>query len=263
MQVDLHIHTTYSDGIDSPEKIVSLAKSAGLGAIAITDHDTLDGVIPAVTAGLQQHLEVIPGIELGSEYGGEEIHILGYLIKLNHKEFLEKLSLFRKTRIDRMKKMIQKLRNLGFEIELDRVFKISGSGSLGRPHLATALLETGAVKSTAEAFDLYIGAGRPAYVPRYKLTPTEAIQLIRSAGSPGSGTPGIESFPGPTRGTEGSRTCRPGSLSSCSQPGKDCLLCQVGRGKRPDRNRRIRLPRPGAPDRMQAGFKYRTLQHCG
>ena len=182
MQVDLHIHTTYSDGIDSPEKIVSLAKSAGLGAIAITDHDTLDGVIPAVTAGLQQHLEVIPGIELGSEYGGEEIHILGYLIKLNHKEFLEKLSLFRKTRIDRMKKMIQKLRNLGFEIELDRVFKISGSGSLGRPHLATALLETGAVKSTAEAFDLYIGAGRPAYVPRYKLTPTEAIQLIRSAG---------------------------------------------------------------------------------
>ena len=140
MQVDLHIHTTYSDGIDSPEKIVSLAKSAGLGAIAITDHDTLDGVIPAVTAGLQQHLEVIPGIELGSEYGGEEIHILGYLIKLNHKEFLEKLSLFRKTRIDRMKKMIQKLRNLGFEIELDRVFKISGSGSMGLPHLATALL---------------------------------------------------------------------------------------------------------------------------
>ncbi|HPZ42431.1 MAG TPA: PHP domain-containing protein [Bacillota bacterium] len=182
MQADLHIHTTYSDGLDPPEKIVSLAKSAGLGAIAITDHDTLDGIIPAVKAGKEQNLEVIPGIEVSSEYGGEEIHILGYLIRLNHEELLDKLSLFRENRIDRIKKMIQKLRNLGFEVDLNRVLQISGSGSLGRPHLAAALLETGAVKSTAEAFNLYIGAGRPAYVPRYKLTPAEAIQLIHSAG---------------------------------------------------------------------------------
>ncbi len=183
MQADLHIHTTYSDGLDPPEKIVALAESAGLGAIAITDHDTLDGVMPAVTAAeLQQNLEVIPGIEVSSEYDGEEIHILGYLIRLNHEELLDKLSLFRTSRVDRIKKMIQKLRNLGFDVDLDRVLEISGSGSLGRPHLAAALVETGAVKSNAVAFDLYIGAGRPAYVPRYKLTPAEAIQLIHSAG---------------------------------------------------------------------------------
>lgn len=182
MQVDLHIHTTYSDGIKSPEEIVSLAKSMGLAAIAITDHDTLDGVIPAIAAGRRCSFEVIPGIELGSEYRGEEIHILGYLVELDDPEFLDKLSLFRQTRIDRMEKMLQKLQNLGFKIELNKVIRISGSGSMGRPHLAAALIEAGAVKTTAEAFDLYIGAGRPAYVPRYKLTPAEAINLVRSAG---------------------------------------------------------------------------------
>jgi hypothetical protein len=199
MRADLHIHTTCSDGTKSPEEIVSLAKSIGLAAIAITDHDTLEGVEPAVTAGRRLNLEVIPGIELSAECDSGEIHILGYLIDLNQQEFLDKLSLFRQGRIDRMKKMIDKLRDHGLEVQFNRVLEISGSGSLGRPHLAAALLETGAIKSTQEAFDRFIGNGKPAYVPRFKLSPEEAIQLIRAAGGvPVLAHPGmIESTPTP------------------------------------------------------------------
>ncbi|OPZ74313.1 MAG: Error-prone DNA polymerase [Firmicutes bacterium ADurb.Bin456] len=199
MRADLHIHTTYSDGTKSPEEIVSLAKSVGLAAIAITDHDTLEGVEPAIEAGRRQNLEVIPGIELSAECKSGEIHILGYLIDLKQQEFLDKLSLFRQSRIDRMKKMIKKLRELGLEVQFNRVLEISGYGSLGRPHLAAALLETGAIKSTQEAFDRYIGEGKEAYVPRYKLNPDGAIKLIRDAGGvPVLAHPGmIESTPTP------------------------------------------------------------------
>lgn len=182
MRVDLHVHTTASDGTDSPEEVVFRARAIGLGAIAITDHDTLEGVAPAVAAGRMHKLEVIPGIELGSERQGEEIHILGYLMELHNRDFLEKLSLFRDSRLARMEKMVHKLQEFGLPIDLNRVMAISGSGSIGRPHLAAALLETGAVANASEAFDKYIGAGRPAYVPRFKLDPAEAVRLIQEAG---------------------------------------------------------------------------------
>lgn len=182
MQVDLHVHTTASDGTATPVEVVVMAKSLGLGAIAITDHDTLEGIEPALDAGRLHKIEVIPGIELGSEHGGEEIHILGYLVELHNREFLEKLTLFRDTRVHRMEKMVKKLQELGLPVALDRVTAISGSGSLGRPHLAAALVEAGIVKTTSEAFDRYIGTGRPAYIPRYKLEPVEAVRLIRAAG---------------------------------------------------------------------------------
>lgn len=182
MQVDLHVHTTASDGTATPVEIVVMAKSLGLGAIAITDHDTLEGIEIALDVGRLYKIEVIPGIELGSEYQGEEIHILGYLVELHNREFLDKLTLFQDTRVHRMEKMVNKLQELGFPIALDRVLEISGSGSLGRPHLAAALVEAGIVKTTSEAFDRYIGSGRPAYMPRYKLEPVEAVRLIRAAG---------------------------------------------------------------------------------
>lgn len=182
MKVDLHVHTNYSDGTDSPDEIVAKAKALGLVAIAITDHDTLEGIKPAVAAGKHHKLEIIPGIELGSFYQGQEVHILGYLIDTDNQEFLAKLSSIRNDRELRMGKMIKKLKDLGVTINLERVRSISGEGSMGRPHLAAALVETGMVKSIAEAFDLYIGHDRPAYVPRTKLTPVEAVRMISSSG---------------------------------------------------------------------------------
>jgi predicted metal-dependent phosphoesterase TrpH len=179
MKVDLHVHTNFSDGEDTPGEVVAKAKALGLSAVAITDHDSLEGIEPAIAAGRRYNLEIIPGVELGSEYHGQEVHILGYLTDLQDREFLAKLSSIRADRELRMGKMVKKLQDLGFPIDLDQVRTISGEGSMGRPHLAAALVKAGAVKTILEAFDLYIGHGKPAYVPRTKLTPTEAVRMIR------------------------------------------------------------------------------------
>jgi len=192
MPVDLHIHTTASDGAYSPVEIVIMAKSMGLEAIAITDHDTLEGIEPAQRTGLFSDIEIITGIELGSERQGEEIHILGFLIELHNQNFRAKLKMLREDRTKRMEKMVNKLRDFGFPIEMNRVMSISGSGSVGRPHLALALVETGVVGTVSEAFERFIGAGRPAYIPRYKMDPLEAVRLIRSArGVPVLAHPGL------------------------------------------------------------------------
>jgi hypothetical protein len=182
MSADLHIHTTASDGAYSPAEIVALAKSIGLGAIAITDHDTLEGIGPALAAGYLHKIEVVPGIELGAEHQGEEIHVLGYLVELHDRDFLEKLKLFRESRVVRMEKIVKKLQGIGLPVAMNMVKAIAGEGSLGRPHLAAAMVQAGAVKTIEEAFENYIGFGCPAYVPRYKLKPVEAVRLIRSAG---------------------------------------------------------------------------------
>ena len=182
MEVDLHIHTIYSDGTDSPGEVVARAKAMGLGAVAITDHDTLEGIEPALAAGRRHNLEIVPGVELGADYHGQEVHILGYLIDVQNRDFLARLSSIRSERELRMENMVKKLREFGIPVDLNRVRSISGDGSMGRPHLAAALLETGLVKTISEAFDRYIGYGQPAYVPRSKLTPVEAIRMIRACG---------------------------------------------------------------------------------
>ncbi len=182
MLVDLHIHTTASDGVDSPVEVVARAKSLGLKAIAVTDHDTLEGIKPACDAGISYNIEVLPGVELGSEHLGDEIHILGYLVKQDNRELLEKLKLFRDKRISRMEKMVKKIQEFGFPVDMSMVMAISGAGSVGRPHLAEALVKIGVVDTMGEAFEKYIGAGRPAYIPRHKLSPAEAVRLIITAG---------------------------------------------------------------------------------
>jgi len=192
LPVDMHVHTTASDGMDSPAEVVARAKGLGLEALAITDHDTLDGIEPAMKAGHVYGIEVIPGVELSTENNGKEIHILGYLIELSCKEFIDRISLFRSYRVERIEKMVVKLHGLGFPVDMERVMAISGAGSVGRPHLAAAMVEAGAVADLAEAFDKYIGTGCPAYVPRYKVEPVEAVQLIRKAkGIPVFAHPGL------------------------------------------------------------------------
>lgn len=182
MLADLHVHTTASDGTDSPSRVVSMSAELGLAALAIADHDTLEGVEEAVLAGRRYGVEVLPAIELGTELGGREIHILGYLVDLHDEDFLARLAFFRSARRERAVKMVKKLEMLGFPVTYERVLEIAGGGSVGRPHVARALVEAGVVESREEAFNLYIGNGKPAYEPRFKLSPVEAVRMIRKAG---------------------------------------------------------------------------------
>ncbi len=177
--VDLHTHSTASDGIYSPTELLRLAAEAGLKVQALTDHDSTNGLEEALQAAQNQGIELIPGIELNTDVKGGEVHVLGYFIEYQRPEFQSVLSTLRDARVLRGQRMVEKLNAEGLDISWERVREIA-QGSVGRPHVAEALLEKGYVKSIAEAFDKYIGAGRPGYVPRYKLTPQDAIRLIAS-----------------------------------------------------------------------------------
>lgn len=180
---DLHIHTFYSDSTSSPEDVVKRSLEAGLSAIAITDHDTLEGIQPTLEAAKGKSLEVITGIELSSEIHGKEVHILGYLFDGTNKMMLEQLHSFQKTRVERMKKMIVKLDELGIKgINLEEVCALTQSQAVGRPHLASILVKKGKVLNTKEAFDKYLAEGAPAYVPKQEQSPFEVIALINEAG---------------------------------------------------------------------------------
>lgn len=182
MLADLHVHTTASDGTDSPATVVARAAEIGLAALAVADHDTLEGIREAERAGARYGVEVLPAIELGTELGGREIHILGYLLDPDDPVLQEHLAFFRQSRRQRAVRMVEKLRHMGFGVTHNRVLEIAGGGSVGRPHIARALVETGMVNSLGEAFEKYIGSGRPAYEPRIKYPPSEAVRLIRSSG---------------------------------------------------------------------------------
>lgn len=182
MQADLHVHTTASDGTDSPEEVVARAAAMGLGALAIADHDTLEGIHPAMEEGRRRNLEVLPAIELGTDHRGREIHILGYMIDVSNDHLLSQLAFFRKTRSERVIRMVDRLNKLGFPITLERVLEMAGCGSVGRPHIARALVEKGFAKSLEEAFDRFIAEGRPGFEPRSKCTPAQAVHIIRLAG---------------------------------------------------------------------------------
>ncbi len=180
--VDLHIHTNASDGRLSPEEIVCKSVDLRLSIISITDHDTVDGVIPALEAAQGfTELKVIPGIEISTDVPTGEVHVLGYFIDYKHDELLDKLIKMRNSRLDRARKMVEKLRNLGVVIEWERVKEIAGDSSIGRPHIAQVMFEKGYINSVKEAFNSYIGWGGPAYVSRDKLTPVEAVELILKA----------------------------------------------------------------------------------
>ncbi|MHB1296460.1 MAG: PHP domain-containing protein [Anaerolineae bacterium] len=179
--IDLHVHSSASDGLFTPRQVVELALAKGLRAIALTDHDTVDGVADAVAAAEGTRLTVVPGVEISSDMGGYEIHLLGYLVDYADGDFRDALVEFRRARFERAIEMVDKLRKLGVTLSWERVQELSDGGAIGRPHLAQALVEAGYVHSTQEAFDRYLGRGRPAFVARQKVSPGQALELIRQA----------------------------------------------------------------------------------
>lgn len=185
-QVDLHIHSTASDGKFSPETIVGRAAALGLTIIALSDHDSVDGIAPALEAAKAfPRLRVIPGVEISTDLPDGEIHVLGYFIDYTSEELGSALVRFRSSRQRRAQGMTAKLRDLGINVDWQRVQEIAGEGSIGRPHIAQAMLEKGYITSIKDAFTGYIEHGGPAYVEREKMTPAEAVALIvRSNGLP-------------------------------------------------------------------------------
>jgi predicted metal-dependent phosphoesterase TrpH len=161
---------------------VTRAASQGLEVVAITDHDTTNGLPAALVEAKRHGITVVPGVEISTLSGREEIHLLGYFVDLDSPELQALLACTRKARRERAQKMLVRLANLGLPVEWERVLEISGRGSIGRPHVAATLLEAGHVSSFNEAFDLWIGRDGPAYVERYKLSPEDAIHLVRQSG---------------------------------------------------------------------------------
>ena len=182
MKMDLHVHSTASDGRFSPQELVSMAARSGLEIIAITDHDSVEGSAPALKTAQEFHpLKVIPGVEVSTDVPHGEVHILGYFLDCSNPELKEALEKLRNSRRVRAQRMLVKLDSLGIKVEWERVQKIAGAGSIGRPHIAQAMLEQGYVFSIKEAFVKYIGRDGPAYVEREKMTPPQAVELIVKA----------------------------------------------------------------------------------
>ncbi|GCE04517.1 PHP domain-containing protein [Dictyobacter aurantiacus] len=178
--IDLHTHSTASDGLYSPTDLLQQAQQAGLKVLALTDHDSTEGIVEASEAAQRLGVEFIPGIELNADVDRSEIHVLGYYLEYQRPEFQSILKTLRDARVSRGQRMVELLNEEGINISWDRVRELA-QGAVGRPHVAKALMEAGYVQSIPEAFDKYIGNGCHAYVPRYKLTPEEAVRLINSA----------------------------------------------------------------------------------
>ncbi len=182
MKIDLHVHSTFSDGSMSPTELVQYARRLGLSAIAITDHDTTDGTQEAMCIGKQLAVEVVPGLELSIKHGDCAVHLLGYLFRHLDTAMLLALKRLQEGRLARNKVILENLNRLGVNIPLHELEKISGHGQSGRPHIAQILMKKGLVKNMDEAFEKYLARGGLAYAPRYVLQADEAIAMIKNAG---------------------------------------------------------------------------------
>lgn len=180
--LDLHLHSTVSDGRLPPAELVRLAHAGGVRAMALTDHDNTDGVAEASAAGAALGVRVIPGIELSTDAPGASIHVLGLFLDYQQPAFQGMVRQFRDARVTRAHQMVDALTKMGVPVRIERVLAIAGEGSIGRPHVARALLEAGHVASIADAFDRYLGRDGPAYFEGFRLEPAEGIRLIHSVG---------------------------------------------------------------------------------
>jgi hypothetical protein len=193
-KIDLHTHTTASDGMYASDELVRMAKERGLTAVAITDHDTVSGIQSANMAGQKYNVEVVPGIEVSTVYQGKEIHVLGYFVDFTSKAFLNDLIHLREGRHRRNQMLIKRLNELGIAITLDEVAakQTDPNGNVGRPHFAQVLVDKKVVNTIQEAFDFYLGEGGKAYVSTPRISPEEGVQLIvRHGGIPVLAHPGL------------------------------------------------------------------------
>ena len=180
--VDLHVHSTASDGTYTPEQLVKAAKKCGLSAFALTDHDTVKGIDRAITAAKDSGLEVVPGVEISTSYKDKEVHIVGLFIDHHNADFVNGLDVEIRRRDARNELMIKKFNEYGIPISMPELLNMFSDSVITRAHFATYLAKKGYVEDNNEAFSKYLGDGKPLYVPRERNTPKEAIELIRSAG---------------------------------------------------------------------------------
>lgn len=183
--VDLHIHTVYSDGTFTPTEVVEYAAKTGLAAVAITDHDTVDGIEEAFEAGKKYNVEIIPGIELSAECDAEtkmEMHILGYYMDWKSEKFKKALDVFKQARKKRAEQIFNKLDGLGLKLKKEGLTESVNKQVIGRLHFAKALIAENYVSTVQEAFQKYLGTDKSAYVPKYAITPAQAIELLHENG---------------------------------------------------------------------------------
>lgn len=180
-RVDFHLHTTASDGFYSPQEIIEKAARAGFQAISITDHDTLEGYKAALPFAKKMNIELIPGVELSSEYQGKEVHILAYFIDPENAEFQAALDFFTKERYYRAERIIKKLNGMGFDLSINEIADLYPALPIGRPHIADLMIRKEYVKTFGEAFYQYLGNNSPAYEKKVYISPESAFRLIAAA----------------------------------------------------------------------------------
>ena len=179
---DLHLHTYFSDGTFSPEELVGHGHRLGFAALALTDHDSVEGCARMIAACEAAGIDFIPGTELTAEHNDTEIHLLGYYVDTQNDKFLSDIARFQSVRQDRIREMVARLNGLNVPLQVESVFALANCRSPGRPHVARALVKAGLVRSLDEAFERFLKKNRPAWVPKAKMSALEAIELIHQAG---------------------------------------------------------------------------------
>lgn len=177
-RIDLHTHTTASDGQDTPAELVNFAVQQGVSVLGVTDHDTIDALVEVQTHATAAGITLVPGVELSTTVDRAEVHVLGYFVDTDDSSFTGALAELAQSRVNRIILMIEKVQSLGYDIDGDAIIAQAAFGSIGRPHVARALMAIGAVKDVSEAFDRFLKAGRPGYVPRDPFAPEDAVRLL-------------------------------------------------------------------------------------
>ncbi|MEA2586718.1 MAG: 3,5-nucleoside bisphosphate phosphatase, partial [Thermomicrobiales bacterium] len=181
--VDLHTHSNVSDGLLTPTELIREARERGVRALALTDHETVAGLAEAESAARLSRIEFVPGVELNTDVDRHEVHILGYYVNRDDDEFVTGLAILEQQRVERIERMVGQLQEVGTPLDLDRVRELAGPGTIGRPHVARAMIERGYVTSVGEAFDRYLASGRPGFVPRRRNEPEAAVRMILANGA--------------------------------------------------------------------------------
>jgi predicted metal-dependent phosphoesterase TrpH len=182
MFADLHLHSVFSDGTFTPEQLAQEGRQRGLAVLALTDHDTMEGCARLAAACAACGMECVPGTELTAELDGAEIHILGYFLQADDPQLRAEMSKFQNVRQDRIREMVSRLNGLGIPLDAEAVFKLANCRSPGRPHVGRALVEAGFCASQEEAFERFLKRNRPAWVPKFRMSAVDTIQLIHRAG---------------------------------------------------------------------------------